>query len=509
MAIDTRGRPPRRFPGHPLLYQLNTQVYLSERSAALGRLATLDDVEDNLLDRLARLGFTWLWLLGVWQTGEAGRTISRGNPALRQDYARWLPDFRDEDIVGSPFAVQRYETHADFGGDEALARLRERARRRGLRIMLDFVVNHVAQDHEWVATHPDWFVQGDEAEILAEPMNWGRFETRAGPRILAFGRDPYFPAWADTVQLDYRRSALRDAMIGELEKIAQRCDGVRCDMAMLVEPDVFARTWGTLDAAADERPYDEPGFFAQAIPHIRRNLPGFTFAAEVYWDLEWRLQRIGFDFTYDKRLYDRLVAGVARPVREHLRAEPDFQTRSIRFLENHDEPRASATVSPEMHRAAALIAFFVPGMRFFHDGQLEGRKMRVPMQLRRRAAEAVDIATSAFYQGVLDLLNEPVLHEGEFRLIEPLPAWDGNPTWDAFIAFTWTHRRDCRLIAVNYGPSRGQCYLRFNAPAPGMVELRDRLGPALYQRNGQELRERGLYLDLPARAYHFFDVQPA
>ena len=155
-------------------------------------------------------------------------------------------------------------------------------------------------------------------------------------------------------------------MIGELLKIAGQCDGVRCDMAMLVLPDVFERTWGI----------PSQPFWPKATERVREQAPDFCFMAEVYWDLEWTLQQQGFDYTYDKRLYDRLRDRHARPVREHFWAGLDYQDKLARFLENHDEPRAAATFPPGVHEAAAVITFLSPGLRFFHQGQFEGRKKR-------------------------------------------------------------------------------------------------------------------------------------
>ena len=133
-----------------------------------------------------------------------------------------------------------------------------------------------------------------------------------------------------------------------------------------------------------------PPFWPRATAAVRAKVPGFLFLAEVYWDLEWTLQQQGFDYTYDKRLYDRLVEGHARPVREHLFAGLDFQDHLARFLENHDEPRAAATFAPEVHRAAAILTFLTPGLRFFHQGQREGKRVRIPVHLGRGPVEAAD-----------------------------------------------------------------------------------------------------------------------
>ena len=281
---------------YPSLYQINTRVWLTELSQKLGRPATLDDIPDADLDRLARMGFDWIWLLSVWQTGPAAQQVSRSNLEWRREFHETLPDLREEDIAGSGFAITGYTVHSNLGGDAALARLRERLKKRGLRLMLDFVPNHMGLGHPWVEDHPEYFVGGAEIDLARAPKNYIWVKRTKGDLLLAHGRDPYFPGWPDTLQLNYANPETQEAMIGELVKIAGECDGVRCDMAMLVLPEVFERTWGQR----------APLFWPKATQRVRERVPGFTFMAEVYWDLEWTLLQQGFDYAYDKRLYDRL-----------------------------------------------------------------------------------------------------------------------------------------------------------------------------------------------------------
>jgi hypothetical protein len=318
--------------------------------------------------------------------------------------------------------------------------------------------------------------------------------------ILAYGRDPYFPGWPDTLQLDYSNPATQEAMIGELEKIAGQCDGVRCDMAMLILPYVFEQTWGKKT---------EP-FWPEAIRRVRERVPGFCFMAEVYWDLEWTLQQQGFDYTYDKRLYDRLRDGRAQPVREHLHATLAYQVRLARFLENHDEPRASATFDPRVHRAAAVVTYTTPGLRFFHQGQLEGRKVRISPHLVRAPEEPADKEIEEFYDQLLAVLRMPIVRGGEWEWLTCQQAWDGNGSWDAFIAHSWRGPGGERvLIVVNYAPSSSQCYLQLPFPEirDRSVWLNDALSSARYDRNGNELLEGGLYLDMGAWSYHIFTME--
>jgi glycosidase len=309
-------------PLYPSLYQVNTRVWLTELSRPLGRPAKLDDIPDSELARIASMGFDWVWFLSLWRTGPAGQRVSRNNQEWRKEFEQTLPDLKEEDIAGSGFAVTGYAVHPALGGDAALVRLRERLRSRGLRLMLDFVPNHTALDHPWVEDHSDYYMAGTEIDLAREPRNYTRIKRAAGELLLAHGRDPYFLGWPDTLQLDYSNPATQEAMIGELLKIAGQCDGVRCDMAMLVLPEVFERTWGRR----------APLFWPNATRRVRKQVPHFRLMAEVYWDLEWAMLQQGFDYAYDKRLYDRLCEGHARPVREHLHAGLDYQSKLARFL---------------------------------------------------------------------------------------------------------------------------------------------------------------------------------
>src|SRR5215472_15906881 len=165
-------------PRYPTLYQINTRVRLAQLAAERGRHATLDDISDAELDYFKQTGFDLVWFLGVWQTGPAGRKVSLENPEWLSEYRHILPDFQPSDVSGSCFAVQDYRVHSDFGGEAALDRLRERLHRRGLRLVLDFVPNHTAPDHPWVAEHPEFYVSGTPDQLGSQPQNYTRIHTR-------------------------------------------------------------------------------------------------------------------------------------------------------------------------------------------------------------------------------------------------------------------------------------------------------------------------------------------
>jgi len=441
---------PNLYPAslYPAIYQINTRI----RSDASGKLAHLNDFSDTEIDQLAEQGFEWVWLLGVWQTGPAGQHVSRTEASWQKSFRESLPDFVAEDVGGSCFAITHYRVDTRLGGNAALQALRRRFHARGLRLMLDFVPNHTALDHPWVKTNPTFFMRRTAAELANEPQNHIALDTNQGEQVFAFGRDPHFSGWPDTLQLDYSNRALQAAMQAELQKSAKLCDGLRCDMAMLVLPEIFQKTWGqTIDP-----------FWPAALASVRSQFPDFLFLAEVYWNLEWTMQQQGFDYAYDKRLYDRLRDQNAPAVREHLLADLSYQNQLTRFLENHDERRAAATFVPQAaHQAAALISFLAPGMRFFHEGQLEGNLIHTSIHLSRSPKEPIDPSLSAFYQQLLQLLKKEVLRNGQWQLLECAAAWEGNPSCDHYIAYQWQATDGVKvLVVVNYAAHQGQCRVR-------------------------------------------------
>ncbi len=284
---------------HPLLYEVNTRQWLSELSRRHGRDIDLYAVPEDELDALEQKGFTHLWMMGVWPTGPRSRNEALHHPDLRKAYDEALPGWTDEDVLGSPYAVGAMHVSPLLGGDAGLQALRRRLDERGIKLILDFVPNHLGLDHAWVISRPNLFVgapqQFPDSFALKLPT---------GTRFVAYGKDPYFPGWTDTVQLDYRRADTRQAMRDQLRSVADKCDGVRCDMAMLVLADVFQNTWRhvpvDVEAAAGE-------FWHDAVSLVKKDHASFTFLAEAYWDLEGRLCNLGFDYAYDKRLYDFVV----------------------------------------------------------------------------------------------------------------------------------------------------------------------------------------------------------
>jgi hypothetical protein len=280
--------------------------------------------------------------------------------------------------------------------------------------------------------------------------------------------------------------------------IGGHCDGLRCDMAMLILNDVFAKTWGHLLRG---RPAPEGEFWTAAIAALPAD---FIWMAEVYWDMEARLQALGFTYTYDKRLYDRLKAGNVADIRGHLSADAAYQGHMARFLENHDEARSVPTLGRDRVPVLAALIATLPGLRFFHQGQLTGKEIHLPMPLNRTIDEPPDLVLEGVYETILGIAGDPAFHAGDWSLL-PFEAIDegGN----ALIAYRWISDHGYRLVILNLGgsPAQGRVRLPDTLPA-AQYDLTDLLNGPVYVRDGGDLRENGLYVRLDAYRGHIFAV---
>ncbi len=394
----------------PLVYEINTRVWLKEISDRLGHPATLDDVPGEELQILLDGKFTHVWLMGVWKPSRYSAAIAASHRGLRPELLDHLKDLQPEDIVSSPYSISAYEVSEAIGGHDALVAFRKRLAEMGVRLMLDFVPNHMALDNRWLPEHPEFFVTVSRHEQCHDPSSC--FEYTRG-KYLAHGKDPYFPPWTDTLQLNYANPATHEMMIHNLSHISDLCDGVRCDVAMLILKDVFNTTWENLAGKMTEE------FWPKAIEAIRHKHPKFIFLAESYWNREWELQQMGFDFTYDKPFYDYLGASPVNvpKLKGHLLADWNYQKRLCRFIENHDEVRASERFGPN-HAVAALVMLTSPGMNLIHQGQLLGLKKKIPVQLIRHSREPSHKALLHLYLKLFAFRCEAVFQEGHTEWLE-------------------------------------------------------------------------------------------
>ena len=378
-----------------------------------------------------------------------------------------------------------------------MATFRAQLADRGIGLFLDFVPNHVALDHNWATQRPYFFIRATKDEWQSRPDEFFRI----GDECIAHGKDPYFPPWTDTAQINAFSTDARRALRSSMMDIAEQCDGVRCDMAMLVTNQVFSRTWGE---KAGSTPKEE--FWETIIPAIRERFPNFIFMAEVYWDLEWELLQQGFDYCYDKRLYDRMAHEAADAVRAHLMADLDYQEKLARFIENHDEDRA-AVVFKARSRAAAVLALTLPGAKLVHEGQTRGHRIHLPVQLGRRPLEQDDEEIAELYRRLMEAASLKELREGSWSLCE-IESGGRLENRHQLIAYEWKLEDSKVFVIVNFGPDpiRGHALVRGNAFPLSRWICQDLLGNASYTLDGAELQMVGIPVSLPPWNSHIYHI---
>ncbi|ACF13013.1 alpha amylase catalytic region [Chloroherpeton thalassium ATCC 35110] len=393
---------------YPLVFEVNAHVWLRELSHKTGSPVSLSTIPHSEIQKWADQNINAVWLMGVWTRSPKGKEVALHHDGLHFDYTKALPGWTENDIDASPYSIVDYKVSPEFGGESALARLRERLAEYNIKLILDFVPNHTALDHPWIASKPEYYVQvSKEAYEKAPDLFFSPNENQ----FLAYGRDPYFPPWTDTAQLNYANSDCRSAMLATLKEIASQCDGVRCDMAMLMLKEIYNGIWGNLTGKMQEE------FWELAIREIKSQYPNFLFIAEAYWDKEWELQQLGFDFIYDKRFYDRLKSGDIQGLKTHLNADMAFQQKLVRFIENHDEERAAVSLKNN-HKVAAMVTLTSPGMRLVHQGQQEGFKTKLPVQLANPKQEPQNADIYGFYERLFRVMRQTPVTRGEFHLID-------------------------------------------------------------------------------------------
>ena len=481
------------------IYEINTWVWLSDLSRKWKTAIDLASVPASEWDSIANYGFDAVWLMGVWERSPAGIAIANRNNNLQDEFRRTLPDFVVEDNVGSAYCIRRYVVDGHLGGPAALSVARDELAKRGIKLILDFVANHVAPDSPWVTEHPEYFLAGSEQDLRNDPGSY----VQAGGRIFAAGRDPNFPAWPDVLQLNAFHPGLRAAMVETLLDIASQCDGVRCDMAELLLNEVFARTWQGRAGQAPEMEY-----WRAVISPVRSAHPSLICLAEAYWGNEQKLQDQGFNYCYDKLLYDELKSADATSVRRRLSAPAAYQETLVRFLENHDEPRSATAFSPDRIRAGATAIATLPGVALFYEGQFEGRRVRVPVFLRRRPEEPVDLPLQKFYEELLQAVKDSIFRHGEWLLCETT-GWPDNHTADNLVAWRWVMGENRRLVVINLSgaDAEGRVHARWDGLGIGQCQLVDVFPGTDYLRDIDEMESVGLYVKLGPWGFHFFEVQ--
>lgn len=468
-----------------------------------GKPLSLKSIPDDFWQNYKDLGFDFIWLMGIWQRSKRSREINLSDTNLRKFLSEVLSDFIDEDIIGSPYSIYSYNVDANLGKNSDLIDLKERLNHIGIGLILDFVPNHVGLDHPWVARHPEWFVKGEPTALKKHP-EWF-FKSDSG-EYLAYGRDPNFPPWTDTAQINYFSYELRLAVIKELNHIAQFCNGVRCDMAMLGLNSVFKKVWGEWQPSL--QPLNTE-YWQDVIQNIKKIHPDFLFIAEVYWGLEKELLELGFDYAYDKVLYDRLKYDSPLQIQSYLKEHPDRHAHCVHFVENHDEQRAVNFYGEERSLAGATAICTIPGLRLFYDGQIEGHAIHMPLQVRRAAQEKADSQIKNYYETLLKACQSDTIRLGDWSPLDCGPAYSGDTSYINLLTWCWNYREQVEIVVINY--SDIMCTGRVKLPVAldnrSLVKCFDTLNNCTYTSSAVEVKEQGLYIRLEPWKSHILKIE--
>jgi hypothetical protein len=445
-AVSKEWLLPSKEKAHPTgLNLINTRLWLDELSKNYDRPITVGEIPDAELDKIVGK-YDSLWFMGIYTPSEASKNHAK---KWADQYKYAIPDIDPEkDVVASPFAIPEYTPNPKIAnGWEEWDAFVDKLHSKGENVFLDFVPNHIALDHPWVEEHPEYFIHGTEQQQRDMPGLYHTVIANDGKLYhYAHGKDPNYPEWADTLQLNYAHPQVQQAMQKQLLDLVEHADGVRCDMAMLLNPDTFLRTWGRnynddgewtgMDHLSnDEKMYiSQTEFWPTAIAAAKEKAKtvgkkDFLFAAEAYWDME----KLGkyFDYIYGKDLYDhlrKLAKGEANESPDNLKAHLWYLMHAVRegrhwrdvnFTENHDEERAVKVFGEEPSKAAAAITAFIPDAIFLlNQGQENGSRIRPPMQIGRFPEEPSDERFVDFYDRLLTLKNTRLFQEGEWNLAE-------------------------------------------------------------------------------------------
>ena len=484
------------------IYEINTRVWLKKFNTPETK-ATLKDVPYEYWKNLADNGFDYVWLMGIWQTNKSVIKKYCFEEGLVNSYSKALNDWKDEDVIGSPYSISKYLVNPEIATEQELLEVKKVLNNLDIKLILDFVPNHFSVHSTLIVTDPYLFIEVDEKSYNENNHLYFKSELADG-KIFAHGRDPFFPAWQDTIQVNYFNDKARRFMINTLKYLTSLCDGVRCDMAMLNLNNVFNNTWG---AVLNNQGYEKPEkeFWEIAIEEVKQQRADFIFLGEAYWDLGWQLQNLGFDYTYDKTLLDRLRSGYVEDIRGHLLADDDYQEKLIRFLENHDEERAVKSLGIEKSKAAAVIFSTIKGMHLFYDGQLEGKKTKLPVQLGRDREEKPNECISKFYSILLSITKTDIFKKGEWELLTTEPSWEGNFTYHNILIWRLTYLDRKRLVVVNYSDVVSQCRIKLSLTGyPEKFKLKDILNEKKYYRKTESIIKDGLFIELGPYKSHIF-----
>jgi glycosidase len=406
---------------HQNLYLVNTRLWIDQLSKKYNRPITIDTVPgtewNNLFEK-----YDYFWFMGIYTPSIASQEHAKN---WCHEYRYALPDLDpDKDVTASPFAIPEYTPNPKIAKNwQTWDKMVNKLHHHGKKVMIDFVPNHTALDAELAKSNPEYFIQGDQNQYNSNPNFFYLVTANDGQtHYIAHGKDPNFPEWADTLQLNYGVPEVHEEMAKQLLKLSRHSDGVRCDMAMLLNSSTFIRTWGWALSEKQKDFIQQHSFWQEKIPLVKNNAnKQFDFLGEIYWDKEYLGQV--FDYIYNQDFY-KVIQESPQSIKSLIQnlfasKKNDRHYHDTLYIENHDEERVSQILGPKLSKAAAVLAGIIPDSIFMvNQGQEEGFKIRPPMQISRFPSEKSDNETQIFYNKLFDLSHSRLFKQGKWSLVD-------------------------------------------------------------------------------------------
>lgn len=420
------------------MYLINTRLWFN----GLG-IKSIDDVPDTEWEKLFEK-YDNFWFMGIYRPSQKGQENAK---KYWEQYQYYLPDIdKEKDVVSSPFAVPEYYPNPAIANSwQEWDKMVEKLHQKGKRVFIDFVPNHTALDHPWVESHPEYYIQGDKQQYQDNPSHFVEIIDNHGQiRYLAHGKDPYFDPWSDTLQLNYANLELQKRMEEELINLSKHADGFRCDMAVLITPDVFLKTWGSylsneekqnLESSLQNRDEDkqnlEFSFWRRVVSRLkeattREGENKFELIAEAYWEVD-KIEKY-FDFIYNHDLYKQIVETLGNGPNIDLKSHLDYLLRNpnndkkhwVFYTENHDEKRAVDAMDEQFSKPAAVLSAMIKNSIFMvNQGQEVGCRYHPPMQVFRCRKEDINQSMAKFYDELILIRRSRLFQTGDIKIIEP------------------------------------------------------------------------------------------
>ena len=476
------------------LLEITTRPYFYLLGKKLNKqITSFRDIPDSEFESWKAKGFEWVWFMGVWQLGDIGRQHDLTDSGLIQSYNTVLPGWTEDDVIGSPYSIVKYDVNTVLGTEEDLTWLKNKLHSYGMKLMLDFVPNHSACDAPEITTKPNFYVHCPSGQTIdpSKYMSNG----------IAYGCGIWCSPWTDVAQYNYADSEFRQHQIDVLKKIASLADGCRCDMAHLIINDQFWDYWkDQLTAAGYSKPSSE--FWSDAISAVKAQYPNFKFMAESYGDVLNQLHNFGFDWTYDKdpldKLYGHDMVGYQNYIRSH---DLTFFSKCAHFTENHDEPRTMEKFwnwAPAAKCAVSTL-LTLPGLRFINQDQWLGYKNKIDVHLRRAADEQPNAEMEKFYETLFKILDLDALKTGTFTQLtcsgsDTIPAWK------------WVKGTQHILVVANFNENQsGGNVVLDDAPGSGQIPVHELMDDVTYYRDAAVLRSTGITVVLDQYQVQVFE----